>query len=146
ETYGELHDRLALLGAQRLGDAIARLLNGTLEHRPQSASGVAQANIERTLTRPLTKDDTIINWSQAAYDITNLIRSLAPAPAARAVVDGESFKVLAARVARDGETGITDDDGLVVSAASGGVVLLRVVPPNRGGMTGAAYYRSQATA
>ncbi|HMC45125.1 MAG TPA: methionyl-tRNA formyltransferase, partial [Caballeronia sp.] len=41
ETYGELHDRLALLGAQLLGDAIARLLNGTLERTPQSASGTA---------------------------------------------------------------------------------------------------------
>jgi len=146
ETYGELHDRLASLGAERLRDAIESLKNGKLQRTPQSAAGIPQADIDATLTRPLTKDDTIINWSQSAKHISNLVRSLAPLPATRATVDGEQLKVLSARVARDGESGITGDDGVVVPAADGAIVLLRVVPPNRGPMTGAAYRRAKATA
>jgi methionyl-tRNA formyltransferase len=146
ETYGELHDRLANLGAERLREAIAALKNGKLQRTPQSATAIAQADINATLTRPLTKDDTIINWSQPAKHIFNLVRSLAPLPAARATVDGEQLKVLAARVAHEGESTVTSDDGFVVPGADGAIVLLRVVPPNRGPMTGAAYHRAKATA
>jgi methionyl-tRNA formyltransferase len=145
ETYGELHDRLATLGALRLRDAIDALKNSKLQRTPQSATGIAQIDIDATLTRPLTKDDTIINWSLSAMHISNLVRSLAPSPAARAMVEGEQLKILSARVAHDGETGVTSDDGLAVPAADGAVVLLRIVPPNRAAMTGGAYYRAKAT-
>ena len=145
ETYGELHDRLAVLGAQCLNDAVDAFRNGTLQRIPQPTLGISPADIERTLTRPLTKDDTLINWSQSAQRIVNLVRSLAPAPAARALLDGELLKVLAARTARSGETGTTADGGFVVAAAgTESVALLRVVPPNRGPMTGAAYRRAKA--
>jgi len=129
ETYGELHDRLAVLGAQCLNDAVDAFRNGTLQRIPQPTLGISPADIERTLTRPLTKDDTLINWSQSA----------------RALLDGELLKVLAARTARSGETGTTADGGFVVAAAgTESVALLRVVPPNRGPMTGAAYRRAKA--
>jgi len=146
ETYGELHDRLAILGAQRLRDALDALKNSKLQRTPQSATGIPQADIDATLTRPLTKDDTIINWSLSAKHISNLVRSLAPSPATRAMVEGEQLKILSARIARNGETGVTSDDGWTVPAHDGAVVLLRVVPPNRGAMTGAAYARAKATA
>ncbi|GAC1595872.1 MAG: methionyl-tRNA formyltransferase [Candidatus Velthaea sp.] len=145
ETYGELHDRLARLGAQLLGEALDRYAAGTLERRRQIAQSSDENFALATLTRPLNKDDMLIDWSWPAVRIINLVRSLAPAPAARATLEGDALKVLAVRAAEGSETGTTGDDGYVVRAGDGaGVVLLRVVPPNRSAMSGAAYARAAA--
>ena len=141
ETYGMLHDRLAQLGAELLIAALDTFSLGTLERVPQSSRGIVVGEIERTLTRPLGKDDMLIDWSLPPQRIVDTVRSLAPAPAARALLGGEILKVLEARVARADEHGTTADGGLVEA----GVVLVRVVPPNRGAMPGAAYARAKAS-
>ncbi len=141
ETYGELHDRLADAGARLLIDAVDAYAAGTLVRTPQAALPLDAVAITATLTRPIGKADTLVDWDAGPQRTVDLVRSLAPTPGARAEIDGEIIKVLAARVARDGESGITADDG----AVHRGVVLLRVVPPNRSAMTGAAYIRMKAT-
>jgi methionyl-tRNA formyltransferase len=147
ETYGDLHDRLAQRGAELLVTALDRLAAGTLERTPQALLGVPPDEIAATLTRPLDKDDMVVNWSQPATRIVDTIRAFAPAPAARAVVGGETLKVLAARTARADEDGVTPDGGFVERAGDGlGVVLLRVTPPNRSPMSGAAYARARGAA
>lgn len=147
ETYGELHDRLAQRGADLLVAGIERLAAGVLERTPQTALGVAPEEIAATITRPLSKEDMIVDWCEPALRIVNLVRSLAPLPAARAAVAGETLKIAAARLAGDDEAEgtMTADGGLVERAGDGhGVVLLRVTPPNRGSMSGAAYARVRA--
>ncbi len=144
ETYGELHDRLALRGAALLADALERTAQGTLEPRPQSSFGIPDDEIARTLTRPILKACWPLDETRGPVGMVNQIRSLAPVPAARLTVDGETLKVLAARAARDGEPpgAVTADDGF----AYDGIVLLRVVPPNRAPMSGAAWRRSSVRA
>jgi len=144
ETYGELHDRLALRGARLAADALALLAVNALERRTQAevahAHGIGIEEIAATATRPLTKEDLMVDWTHPPRRIVDLVRSLAPQPAARALIDGETVKLLAARVARpdEPEGAPTNDEGTVHR----GVVLLRVVPPNRAPMTGAAWRRS----
>jgi methionyl-tRNA formyltransferase len=146
ETYGQLHDRLAALGADLLERAIGALADGTLERTPQAALGVAPTEIEATLTRPLGKEDLIIDWSWPAARIVDAVRAFAPSPSARGRVAGELVKIQSARRARDGERGVTSDGGFVETAGDGaGVVILRVVPPNRGVMDAAAFVRTRAT-
>jgi methionyl-tRNA formyltransferase len=147
ETYGDLHDRLARRGAELLVEAIDRLAAGTLERTPQARLGIAPDEIAATLTRPIGKDDMIVNWAWPAHRIVDTVRALAPQPSARAVLAGEPAKILAARVAADGERGVTADDGFVEPAGDGrGVVVLRLTPPNRGPMSGAAFARARAIA
>ena len=144
ETYGELHERLARRGADLLAVAVERLAAGTLERISQASLGVAPSEIAATLTRPLGKEDMIVDWSWPAARIVDTIRSLSPAPAARAVLGGETVKITAARLARPGEIGVTPDGGLVEPAGDGGaVVVLRLTPPNRGALTGAAFARAR---
>jgi methionyl-tRNA formyltransferase len=145
ETYGELHDRLAVRGAELVTEAIARLAEGRLQRTPQAQLGVPLREIEATLTHPLGKADLLVDWSSPATRVIDTIRALAPAPGARAVLAGETVKVLAARLARAGESGVTGDGGFVELAGDGrGVALLRVIPPNRPAMSGAAFLGARA--
>jgi len=143
ETYGELHDRLAVRGAALLLDALTALEAGHLTRTPQDAFRIETSEIARTLTRPLGKDAFQLDFGWSAKRIVDTVRSLAPAPGARALVDGELIKILRARVARRGESSITSDGGIVLPAGDGeDVVLLEVVPPNRKRMSGAAFRRA----
>jgi methionyl-tRNA formyltransferase len=148
ETYGELHDRLAERGAALLVDALARREAGTLARTPQREiareHGIDEAQIAACATRPLRKDDLVVDWEREPKRIVDLVRSLAPAPAARATVDGETVKLLAARLAAPGEAegSVTSDEGFVHR----GVALLRVVPPNRAAMSAAAWRRTAVRA
>jgi methionyl-tRNA formyltransferase len=146
ETYGELHDRLAVRGAALAVEALARYADGTLERRSQAEVarelGIGAAEIAASATRPLAKDDLRVDWTQPPDRIADLVRALAPQPLARAQIDGETLKVLAARPGRPGESdGATTADG---GAVHHGVVLLRVIPPNRAAMSGAAWRGSVA--
>ena len=109
ETYGELHDRLALRGAEMALDAVDRYAKGTLVRTAQADMarqlGIADDEIERTRTRPLGKDDMFIRDGLSVTQMVDLIRSLAPAPGARTregFVPYGRAKILKAHVASDG--------------------------------------------
>lgn len=136
ETYGELHDRLAKAGAELLGRALEQAENGTLARTPQSAlPGAADAG--RTLTRPISKTDLEVQFSRPASDVLNHIRSLAPEPLARARFDGVDGLVKIAQAAP--EASATEDALLVTCGDGKRIALERVVPPNRGSMSGAQF-------
>jgi len=140
ETYGELHERLANFGAQALGHAIDLARSGHLPHLPQSG--------EPSVTKPLMKDDLRIDWNRSASQIVNAVRAFSPQPAARADVNGVPVKVVRARVApldvpmEPGTVAGIDDDALVIAAGQGAVALTRVVAPNKGEQSGAAFAQS----
>ncbi len=140
ERYGDLHDRLAELGARLLAQALDLASRGEIPHRPQQG--------EPVVTRPLGKDDLEIDWTRPAAEIANLIRALAPVPGARAFIRGEHVKVLRAREARQHPAGTTPgsiagvhDDALVIACGQGALDVLEIVPPNRRAMSGAALLR-----
>jgi methionyl-tRNA formyltransferase len=117
DDYGTLHDRLAFFGADLLGDTIELALRGPLPRRAQSG--------EPSVTRPIRKEDLAIDWSWPAQRIVNAVRAFAPAPCARASINGESVKLLRAHV----------DDGRVV--------VDELIAPSRGRMTWEDYQRSR---
>jgi methionyl-tRNA formyltransferase len=153
ETYGELHDRFAALGAEMLVRAIAGAAAATLARTPQAAFGVAADEIAATATHPLRAEDLALDWSWPPERIVDAVRALAPAPLARARIAArdETVKVVAARVAdqprreHDGFAWAKDDVALV-TCGDGVVALERVVPPNRAVMSGGAYLRMGAPA
>ncbi len=83
ETYGELHDRLAKLGATLLLKTIEQVVAGTAQRQPQDAAGV-------TFAPRLTKETGKINWHDSVFNIVNLIRGLSPTPAAYTSLDGQA--------------------------------------------------------
>ena len=125
ETYGELHDRLAIQGAAMLIEAIERMSAGTALFKPQDASGV-------TFAPRLNKENGRINWNSNAGDIVNLIRGLSPEPAACTYLSGQMLKIFAAAAKKDavrdtpGTIGTLIDQGLTVAAADGYVFLKEI--------------------
>lgn len=123
ETAGELHDRLARLGADLMVRALAALGKGVLDLRPQSADGV-------TYARKIANEETRIDWSRPAAEIHDRIRGLSSTPGAwteMAVGDGpqERVKILRSTLAEGGgEPGAVIDDRLTVAAGEGAVRLL----------------------
>ncbi len=75
ETAGELHDRLAVLGAEVVVETAEHLAAGTAEALPQDERRVSYAP-------KLFKEDTEIDWSRPAEAVHNLVRGLSPYPAA----------------------------------------------------------------
>lgn len=81
ENFGELHDRLAKLGAALLIQTIDQVISGTASRQKQETSGV-------TFAPRLTRETGKILWTSNASDIVNLIRGLSPLPAAYTFMDG----------------------------------------------------------
>ncbi len=123
-TAGELHDRMAGLGADLMARALAALSRGGLGFTPQPDEGV-------TYAKKITNDDSRIDWSAPAQSVHDLVRGLSPFPGAFTAIDlgkgPERLKVLRTqRVAGDGPPGTTLDDVLTVACGEGAVRLLEV--------------------
>ena len=93
DTTGDLHDRLAAMGARLIAETLANL--DDLTPRPQAGDGV-------TYARKIDKSEARIDWTRPASDIDRQIRGLSPFPGAWCDIRGERVKLLRSRVA-DGE-------------------------------------------
>jgi methionyl-tRNA formyltransferase len=85
ESAGVLLDRLAVLGAPVLVDAIRDLVGGATP-LPQPDDGV-------TLAPKITPEDVLIDLSAPVHEAVNLVRSADPAPGAHTTFRGERLKV-----------------------------------------------------
>jgi methionyl-tRNA formyltransferase len=87
ETGGQLHDRLAALGAQTLADGLGLLRAGMRPvAKPQSESGA-------TYARKLDKAEAKLDWSQPAEVLARKVRAFNPWPMAEAVLAGERVRI-----------------------------------------------------
>lgn len=86
ETAGELHDRLATLGAGVVVRTLALIEAGTAIPQPQDESLACPAP-------KLTTETGHIVWSSEAQSIHNLVRGLAPSPGAWTTLHGKTFKI-----------------------------------------------------
>lgn len=123
-TAGELHDRLALIGARLMVEAMQALEQGTLSLTAQSAGGV-------TYAKKIEKAKTRIDWVQPAGSVHDKIRSLSPAPGAWCEMAAggrvERLKLLRSTPTEGaGMPGEILDDRLTVACGSGAVRLLEL--------------------
>lgn len=88
ESAGELHDRMKEAGAQLLVRTVEDLAHGRLRETPQSAAATEIKHAPKIFTETCK-----INWDAATEDVYNLIRGLAPYPAAFTDLDGKKLKI-----------------------------------------------------
>ncbi len=89
DTTSDLHDRLAVMGARLIVQALAEL--PSLAAVPQAADGV-------TYAQKIEKSEARIDWTQPAADVDRMIRGLSPFPGAWCEIAGERVKFLRAGV------------------------------------------------
>lgn len=133
ENTGQLTDRLSVLGARLLADALPGYLIGEIEPVPQSDDGATYADKIERADRPITPDD-------GADSVVGRVRGLAPEPAATLLIDNEPHKIYEVRLSEaEVERGRWQRvDGLPVAGFSGGSVELRSLQsPGRNRQSGA---------
>ena len=90
ETTAELHDRLSVLGAALIVQALATL---PLPAVPQGALGASYA-------AKIDKAEARVDFHRPAVEVDRLIRGLSPFPGAWVEVAGERVKLLRSRLAQ----------------------------------------------
>jgi methionyl-tRNA formyltransferase len=133
DTTGDLHDRLAVLGAQLVVEALDRL--PWLKPEPQPAEGA-------TYAAKIDKAEARVDWTRPAAEIDRQIRGLSPFPGAWTEVSGERVKLLASCCADgQGAPGAVLDGALTVACGTGAVRLLRLQRAGRGAQDAAEFLR-----
>ena len=129
-TSGELHDKLALLGAEALLQCLPDLAAGHL--KPQ-----IQEHTLATYAAKLDKSEAMLDWSQAADYLERQVRAFNPWPVAQTRVGDRVLRIWQAQ-AESGETEATPGyvlstgrDGVRVATGSGVLRLLQLQWPGK---------------
>ncbi|MBH1430925.1 methionyl-tRNA formyltransferase [Stenotrophomonas maltophilia] len=112
DTGGQLHDKLAELGAQVLSDGLGLLRAGIKPiARPQPEQGVTYAH-------KLDKAEAKLDWAQDAGALARTVRAFNPWPIAEAMLAGERVRIHGA-VALEADHG--QAPGTVLAAGRDGI-------------------------
>lgn len=129
ETSGELFDRLAILGADVLIEALELAQKGELKPEKQDDE-------KSTYAAMLSKAECPVDFTKSSQEIHNKIRGLSPWPVATANLNGEVFKLHASqKTGRTAPNGaqpgklIAEKDALYVVCGDGKLLNLTVVQP-----------------
>ena len=138
EDAGELYQRLSLLGAQALSQAVAALAAGTAPRIPQTGDPGPYAGM-------LSREMSAIDWNKTAKEIVNQIRGLIPWPCACAELGGKHLKIYRGAVGEStsapaGTVVSADKRGIAVAAGDGQCVLITQLQPEGSKRMSAADY------
>ena len=144
ETAGQLHDRLAELGARLVTEVVREIPLDEVERRRQNDN-------QATMAPRLTKADGRINWNRPARDVHNHIRGMTPWPGAlahlttpdrkktrlRLTIDRAVVSPVPAAGAAPGTIVDAAADGIDVATARGTVRILELTTAGKRTMTAA---------
>lgn len=126
DTAGDLHDKLAVLGAETLVDHLQNILEAKIQAKPQNDS-------EATYAPPIKKEDGQIDWTQPGSYIGRHVRAMTPWPGAFTRWQGMHFKIISGQPYMEtplppGNPGDIKKigDNIFVLAAEGAFTLLEV--------------------
>jgi methionyl-tRNA formyltransferase len=138
-TAGDLHDRLAPLGARLMGRALDELERGALPRQPQPEAGVTYAaKIDRAETR--------IDWQLPWCRVHNHVRGLSPFPGAwfELPLDGKPVRIKVLRTTQGqggGAPGTVLDDHLTIACGEGAIRIVELQRAGARAMAAAEFLR-----
>ncbi|MGH7739462.1 MAG: methionyl-tRNA formyltransferase [bacterium] len=131
ENTGQLHDRMAELGAQSLLRALDLLAQSKAARTPQEAE-------KATYAPSLKREQCKIQWNADASRVVNQVRGLSPWPGAETQWNGKPLKVFSAQVESNEGSAETpgmvlsvQKEGITVAALKGRILLKEVQPPGK---------------
>ena len=110
ETGGSLHDRLSVLGAEALMQALPGILDGSLVPRPQDDTKSCYA-------KKLDKSEAWVDWTRPAADIERQVRAFNPWPVAQTRYEDANLRIWRAHAIG----GVGAAPGTVMNAARSGI-------------------------
>lgn len=144
ETGGSLHDKLALVGAEALTEAISGVVNGTLITVPQGDMTTAYA-------KQLTKEMGRLDFSGDAVVLERYIRGLNPWPGTYTYRDGKMLKIWKAEADLSetskeacGTVIASDRQSFSVATGNGTLIVYEVQPEGKRRMSAEDYLRGYA--
>ena len=142
DTTGSLHDRLALLGAEMIVEAL-RALPGGLTATPQPADGV-------TYAAKIGKAEASIDWNRPAVELERAIRAFNPFPGAVATLQQTPVKLWRARAidaaGTPGEVLLAEGAGVIVACGEGALCITELQKPGGKRLPAADFLRGMPIA
>ncbi len=111
DTGGTLHDRLSLLGAEALMEALPGIADGSLDAQPQADELACYA-------AKLDKSEARIDWGRSALELDRQVRAFNPWPVAQCDLQGKTLRVWESATLAEQST---EQPGTVVRATRAGV-------------------------
>lgn len=138
DTTGELHDRLAGIGAALMVETVAGIESGRAVFRPQPPEGA-------TYAAKIGNDEARIDWSWPAAQVHDHVRGLSPFPGAFFEADlgrgPERIRLLRSEIAEgSGPAGAWLPEGRI-ACGSGALRPLRLQRAGRGPVEAAEFWR-----
>ncbi|MBI4546786.1 MAG: methionyl-tRNA formyltransferase [Ignavibacteriae bacterium] len=124
ETAGELHDRLADIGAELVLHSVRLIETGKAHPRPQDDSLASAAP-------KILKEHCRIDWSTSAKEVHNFVRGLSPKPCAYTFHGSTMMKIYRSTVGPDSHSGnpgeiLRADKQLLIAAGEGVIEVLEL--------------------
>jgi methionyl-tRNA formyltransferase len=116
ETAGELHDRLADLGAQVVLQTVRAIELGTAKPVAQDESGFS-------LAPKLFRENCEIDWKKPALHIHNFVRGLSPSPCAWTRHRGKVIRIYRTKRVEDSKILLEQEPGAVADASQSELVV-----------------------
>jgi methionyl-tRNA formyltransferase len=139
ETAGELHDRLAEIGAEIVLHTVRLIEKENPPRHPQDNSIASPAP-------KLFKEHCMIDWRKPAQEVHNRIRGLSPIPCAFTHHRGKMLKLYRSKIADDAQTGFPSEvlgaeKRLIISCGNGAVEILELQQEGKRKMSAEEFLR-----
>lgn len=122
DTAGSLSEKLSLLGAETIVEALNLIKSGNVVYEKQNEASAS-------LVKKINKEHALIDFSSSAVSVANLIKGMNPSPVAYSYLNGKSVNVFFAEICEfdlDGDIGDivrADKTGVYVKTGDGVVKL-----------------------
>jgi len=127
DTAHTLHDKLAILGAQAIIEALQKLEQGSL-------IGMVQDSTQANYAAKLSKAEARLDWNQSATHLERAVRAYNSFPVAHTILNGTAIKVWQASASEEaGEPGTVlavNKHGIQVACGQGALYLEALQRPN----------------
>jgi len=139
ETAGELHDKLAEVGAEIVLHTVRLIESGKAVPRQQDSSLATPAP-------KIFKNDCQIDWTKSAQQVHNFVRGLSPYPGAYTTHDGKLLKIYRTKIHGDIPNGtpgeiLIADERLVIGTGDLGIEVLEVQQEGKKKLTAEEFLR-----